>query len=162
MRTSPRFPIDPGPGIPHDLVHRPVPLSPMHQPGGEPPRTVTFEPWVFPPVNAQFFDVVNSTSVAGGTTSAIPIASTEAKEGVIRYLGNETPSSADYAFLTWTLLFNGSGVYPWVNMTQSRGLLANPDPVLIFVPRQTVVTVNVSNSAGVAINALTRIKGWLY
>lgn len=149
-----------GKPIPYDLIHADTPLSGT---ATERPRTIDFLPYVFPPDNFVPFDVVDAQSIALGTTVVIPIFGPVNANAVIRWFGNECAVSADIANLNWTILIGGIGYQPYVAMLYTRGFIDNPDPIIIRVAPNRIVTVSVQNTDGVnAHTALTRVKGWFY
>lgn len=147
--------------IPYDMIHGETPLQQRTE---EPPRTIDFLPYVFPPDNFVPFDVVDQQTIAiGPTTVTIAVFGPVNAYGVVRWFGNEAASVAEYAFLRWTILVGGVPYNPYQNMALSRGTIDNPDPIIIRVAPNRVVTVDVVNSdAGAAHQASTRIKGWIY
>ena len=151
-----------GKPIPYDLIHSGAAL--LESAKGEPPRTVDFLPYVFPPDNFVPFDVVDSQTIAiGPTTVIIPIFGPVNASAVIRWFANEAASTAEYAFLRWTILVGGIPYQPYAAMALSRGTVDNPDPIIIRVAPNRIVTVSVTNSdAGAAHLANTRVKGWIY
>lgn len=143
-----------------DLRARPYPLE-----GGAvlPPTVVTFQPWVFPPEWSVPFDVVNVQTVNFGTTVLIPIIDTQNANAVIRWFGNETTIAAGINDIRWTILISGVGYQPYVNMQLTRGFIDTPDPIIIRVPSNRLVQVQVQNVSGAANwEVRTRVKGWLY
>jgi hypothetical protein len=148
-------------GIPSDLIHGKAELFAKL---AEAPKTIDFLPYVFPPNNFVPFDVVNSQTIAiGPTTVVIPIFGPVNSNAVIRWFANEAASAAEYAFLTWTILVGGIPYPPYVAMLLSRGTIDNPDPIIIRIAPNRIVTVTVTNSdAGAAHLANTRVKGWIY
>jgi hypothetical protein len=147
-------------GVPYDLIKGDARLL-ESQP--EAPRTIDFLPYVFPPDNFEPFDVVNSQSIAAATTVVIPIFGPVNAHGVIRWFANECAVAADIANLNWTILVGGIGYQPYVAMLYTRGFVDNPDPIIIRVAPNRIVTVNVSNTDGALPHtAITRVKGWVY
>lgn len=147
-------------GIPSDLIHGSAELV-KNKP--VPPRVVDFLPYVFPPDRFVAFDVVNSQAVAAATVVTIPIFGPVNAYGVIRWFANEALTVAEYAFLQWTIIVGGVPSQPYVNMLRSRGTVDNPDPIIIRIQPNQIVTVNVANTdAALPHTANTRIKGWLY
>lgn len=147
-------------GIPYDLIRGDAKLAESRE---ERPRTIDFLPYVFPPENFVPFDVVNSQSIALATTVTIPIFGPINSYAVIRWFGNECSVAADIANLNWTIFVGGTGYQPYVAMLYSRGTIDNPDPIIIRVAPNRIVTVGVQNTDGVnAHTALTRVKGWFY
>jgi len=147
-------------GVPYDLVKGDARLM---ESAPERPRTIDFLPYVFPPENFVPFDVVDSQSIAAATTVTIPIFGPVNSNAVIRWFGNECSVAVDIANLNWTILIGGIGYQPYVAMLYTRGFVDNPDPIIIRVAPNRIVTVNVQNTDGAnAHTALTRVKGWLY
>jgi hypothetical protein len=129
----------------------------------ERPRTIDFLPYVFPPDNFVAFDVVNSQSIAAATIVIIPIFGPVNSSAVVRWFANECAVAADIANLNWTILVGGIPYQPYVAMLYSRGTVDNPDPIIIRVAPNRIVTVAVQNTdAALPHTALTRVKGWFY
>lgn len=148
------------PSTPYDLFHGDAQLKAAKV---VPPRIVNFLPYVFPPETAVPFDVVNSQTVNAGVTAIIPIFGPVNMSAVLRWFGNECTVAAGYADLFWTILVAGTGFQPYVAMQLSRGSIDNPDPILVRVEANRVVTVTVQNTSGVSNwVARTRLKGWFY
>jgi hypothetical protein len=149
-----------GKGIPHDMIHGSAELTKSTP---VPPRVIDFLPYVFPPDRFVPFDVVNSQAILAATTVTIPIFGPVNAYGVIRWFANEGALPADVPFLLWTIIVGGVPSQPYINMLLSRGSIDNPDPIIIRVQPNQVVTVNVQNTdAGAPHTARTRVKGWLY
>jgi hypothetical protein len=156
-------------GIPQDLIHGDAQLrnSPsdgvIRSDSYEPPRTIDFLPYVFPPNNFVPFDIVNSQNILAGATVVIPIFGPINSNAVVRWFGNEAATAVEYAFLQWTILVGGTPYQPYQGMLYSRGAIDNPDPIIIRVAPNRIVTVSVTNTDGGAAHvATTRLKGWLY
>lgn len=150
--------------VPHDLVHRPVKLEsiPVRK-GEEIPKLIDFLPHAFPPTESIPIDVVDVQTVAAATTVTIAIVNTLSNRAVLRFFGNESTAAPGYADLRWTIVVNGKPYWPYVAMRESRGLISNPDPIVIVLPKSTVVQVQVQNLAAAANwEAKTRLKGWLW
>jgi hypothetical protein len=147
-------------GVPYDLIKGEAKLRETQQ---EPPRTIDFLPYVFPPENMVAFDVVDSQTVNAGVTAVIPIFGPVNSNAVIRWFGNEVTNVAGYPDIAWTIFVGGIGYQPYVAMLYSRGSVDNPDPIIIRVAPNRIVTVNVVNSSGVSNWVVrTRLKGWFY
>jgi hypothetical protein len=146
-------------GVPYDLIKGDARLV-ESQP--ELPRVIDFLPYVFPPDRFVPFDVVNSQAILAATTVVIPIFGPVNSYGVIRWFANEALTVAEYAFLMWTIIVGGVPWQPYVNMLRSRGTVDNPDPIIIRVQPNQIVTVTVQNTDIAAHTANTRVKGWLY
>jgi hypothetical protein len=149
-----------GKGIPYDMIHGEAGMKKIEY---IPPRTIDFLPYVFPPDNFVAFDVVDSQAVAAATTVVIPIFGPINAYAVVRWFANEALTAAEYAFLQWSIIVGGVPSQPYVNMLRSRGTVDNPDPIIIRVAPNMIVTVTVQNTDGALPHtANTRIKGWLY
>jgi hypothetical protein len=147
-------------GIPYDLIKGDARLVESKP---EAPRTIDFLPYVFPPDQFVPFDVVNSQAILAATTVTIPIFGPVNSNAVIRWFANEGALAADVPFLLWTIIVAGVPAQPYVNMLLSRGSIDNPDPIIIRVAPNRIVTVNVQNTdAGAPHTARTRVKGWTY
>jgi len=147
-------------GIPQDLIHGDAQLL-ANAP--ERPRTIDFLPYVFPPDNFVPFDVVWTASLALSTSATQLIYGPVNAYGVVRWFGNEGAAAADMAFLRWTILIGGVPYQPYVTMALSRGTVDNPDPIIIRVQPNQVVSVIVTNTDGAGAHVhQTRVKGWLY
>jgi hypothetical protein len=146
--------------IPSDLIHgdaRLVESRPVA------PRVIDFLPYVFPPDTFVPFDVVNAQSIVAATTVIVPIFGPVNMYAVIRWFGNECAVPADIANLNWTILVGGIPYQPYVAMLYTRGFVDNPDPIIIRVQPNQIVTVAVANTDGAnAHTAITRLKGWFY
>lgn len=148
------------PQIPYDLIKGEANIAKVTE---EAPRVIDFLPHVFPPDNMVPFDVVNSQTVNLGTTVVIPIFGPVNQAAVLRWFANECTNAAGYDDLRWTILVGGIGYQPYVNMLYSRGSIDNPDPIIVKVAFNRIVTVTVQNTSGVANwVARTRLKGWFY
>jgi len=147
--------------IPYDLIHGKTELREVG--GAKPPRTIDFLPHVFPPDNFVPFDVVDSQSVPAVSTVTIPIFGPVNANAVVRWFANECTLAAGYLVLTWTILVSGVPSQPYINMLRSRGTVDNPDPIILRVAPNRVVTVTVTNAdPALAYVANTRLKGWIY
>jgi hypothetical protein len=147
-------------GVPDDLIHGDAKLVESRP---ERPRTIDFLPYVFPPDNFVPFDVVWTASLALSTSATQLIYGPIQAYGVIRWFGNEGGAAADYTFLRWTINIGGVPYQPYVAMILSRGTVDNPDPIIIRVQPNQVVSVTVQNTDGAGAHVhQTRVKGWLY
>jgi len=126
------------------------------------PQIIEFRPDVFPPPNAVPFDVVSNDPVPPYGAVTIVVAEPTPAQAVIRWIGNETDSAPEYAYLSWTVLVGGVPQYPYVNMYYSRGTINNPDPVIIRIAPNRKIEVQIQNNDSAVHIARTRIKGWLY
>ena len=146
--------------IPSDLIHGDARLAEIRP---EAPRVIDFLPYVFPPENFVPFDVVDSQAIAAATVVAIPIFGPVNSYAVIRWFGNECTVAADILNLNWTILIGGIPYQPYVGMLLTRGFVDNPDPIIIRVTPNQVVTVLVANTdVANPHTANTRVKGWFY
>lgn len=145
--------------IPHDLIPRETPLG-VYQ--GKTVQTIDFLAHAFPPLGSVPFDVVDVQNILPGATGTFTVINTGTNKAVIRWFGNEAVVAADYAGLLWTLFLNGIPWQPYVNMRESRGIISDPDPILIPIPLNTVVTISIINNNVGASDVKTRVKGWLY
>jgi hypothetical protein len=147
-------------GIPSDLIHGSTELLAGQQ---RAPQTIDFLPYVFPPNSFVPFDVVWTASLPLSTSATQVIFGPVNAYGVIRWFGNEGGIAADYTFLRWTILIGGIPWQPYINMILSRGTVDNPDPIIIRVQPNQIVTVLVANTDAAAAHVhQTRVKGWLY
>lgn len=153
--------------IPHDVL--PPRIAPAQRPEFPVvpkegvPWLVVFQPWTFPPENSVAVDVVDVQNVAAGATVTIPILSTGTGRGVLRFFGNESPAASGYVDLRWTIRLNQRPLAPYVSMRESRGLISDPDPIVIVLGKSIIVDVQVANLSGVAAwDAKTRLKGWVW
>lgn len=146
--------------VPHDMVPG-VPV--LVQPGGaEPPRTVDFLPYAFPPAYSVPIDVVDVQTVVAGASATIPIINTGASQAVLRWFGNESTLAAGYTDLRWTILRNGIAIEPYNVMRESRGLISDPDPILVVIQKGMLIEVRVDNLGAGNLEAKTRLKGWIF
>jgi len=146
--------------IPHDLIRGDARLQ-EHRP--EIPRTIDFLPYVFPPENFVPFDVAWTGTIALSTTTSFLIFGPVNAHGVVRWFANEGAAAADITYLRWTILVGGVPYQPYVTMALSRGTVDNPDPIIIRVAPNRIVTVEIQNTDGAAGHVhATRVKGWLY
>jgi hypothetical protein len=144
---------------PYDLIHGGTPLAGVP----EPPREVTFLPYVFPPPQAVPFDVVDVQTVNNGTTVVVPvIAGASAAYAVLRWFGNETAIAASILDINWTILIGGVGYQPYVTMLLSRGSIDNPDPILVRVMPNRAVDIAITNTGAAPLQVRTRLKGWYF
>lgn len=146
--------------VPVDLIPGQAVIFPRS--GPEPPRVVTFLPYAFPPADAVHIDVVDVQTVGAGASVFIPIVNTGTANAVFRWFGNEASVAAGYVDLRWTILINGVPKQPYNIMRESRGLINDPDPVLILVGQSQVVEVRVDNLGAAGLEAKTRLKGWVF
>ena len=146
--------------IPRDLLPRDTAIITG---GVEPPRLVTFEKWVFPPSDHVPFDLVDVRTVPAGTTVEYEVIASDFARGVVRWFGNEVTTATDYAFIRWTLLANGNPIVPVIDAIESRGLINDPDPLVIHLRSNTTLSVRIENTGVAAVVGVkTRLKGWLY
>lgn len=146
--------------VPSDLIPGQSVLIPRG--GPEAPRVVDFLPWAFPPEYAVHFDVVDVQTVGAGASATINIVNTGVNRAIIRWFGNESTLSTGYADLRWTILLNGVAKEPYNLMRESRGLISDPDPVLIQLGQGILVQVRVDNVGVAGLEAKTRVKGWVF
>lgn len=146
--------------VPSDLVPG-MPI--LAQVGGpEPPRLVDFLPYAFPPAYAVPIDVVDVQTVGAGVSVFIPIINTGANKAVLRWFGNESTLATGYVDLRWTILRNGIAIEPYNTMRESRGLISDPDPILVVISQGMVIQVRVDNLGAGGLEAKTRLKGWIF
>ena len=145
--------------VPQDLIPGTTVLT---QADAQPPRTVDFLSYAFPPAYSVPIDVVNVQTVGAGASVLIPIINTGANQMVIRWFGNEATLTAGYTDLRWTILRNGIALEPYNTMRESRGLISDPDPILVIIGRNTIIEVRVDNIGAGGLEAKTRLKGWIF
>jgi hypothetical protein len=146
--------------IPADLI----PGSPQLIAAGgvEPPRVIDFLNHAFPPPWSVPIDVVDVQTVNAGTSALINIVNTGVNKAVLRWFGNESTIPAGYADLRWTILRNGIAIEPYNLMRESRGLVSDPDPVMILLGQGQLIQVRVDNLGIGNLEAKTRLKGWVF
>lgn len=142
-----------------------VKLAFKHKRQPKPPRPISFDQWIFPHINSQWYDLNNKTNIAASGTSTV-ITFNATQDGIFRWFGHMVDNGSDaqlWEHGTWTIKKNGLELPPWENIDQLVGLLN--DPTLIFVPflNGDVVTVDVTNSdSSNAHDFYTRLKGWTF
>lgn len=142
-----------------------VKLEYKHKRQPKPPRPISFDQWIFPHINAQWYDISDKSNIAASGNEVV-ISFTVTQDGVFRWFGHMVDNGSDaqlWEHGKWTIRKNGNPYPPWVEIDQLVGLLN--DPTLIFVPflNGDVISIYVENSDGTnAHDFYTRIKGWTF
>lgn len=137
----------------------------LHKRQKEKPRPISFDQWIFPHINSQWYDINDKTNIAAsGTTVVITFNATQ--DGIFRWFGHMVDNGSDaqlWEYGSWTFYKNSVPVQPWVDIDQMVGLLN--DPTLIFIPfvYGDIITLSVTNTdSGAAHDFYSRIKGWTF
>lgn len=126
-------------------------------------------PWIDEPDGSVPFDFQNGVAlgVVGGSQVIIDFIVDLGKDGVIKYMSNNTvfPFNDFSGDLQWQLLINGKAVRNFDNMLAQKGTIGIPrpvSPIRLYSSDHVQVLVNHLANVGLNGNVVSSLSGYFY
>lgn len=118
---------------------------------------------LFPPKNAQYFDVyARQITVSGVDTELVRYTVPQGFEGWLKFFGQDVGVITDWNSFTWKVLTNGTTLVFYGNITRQLGTITEMTETLRYINEYDVITMTALQTSGGVMTAWGRIKGWVY